>query len=105
MYSRTVHESIGAAIAIPRATHVVVVEGNYLLLDEGAWAGVRPLLDLVLYLDAPDRARQDSLLRRQLAKGLGESAAREWVESSDEVNARLIAATRSRADVVLRRRG
>lgn len=103
-YSRTVHESIGSAIPIPRTTHVVFVEGNYLLLDEGLWVDVRPLLDLVIFLDAPDRARQDSLLRRQLAKGLAEPAARDWVESSDEVNARLIAATRGRADVILRRR-
>lgn len=104
-YSRTLHESIGGVIRVPDTARVVVVEGNYLLLDEGPWREVRPLLDLVLYLEAPDVTRQDSLLRRQLAKGLDEPAARDWVESSDEVNARLIVSTRHRADVVLRRRG
>ncbi|HLL65187.1 MAG TPA: nucleoside/nucleotide kinase family protein [Micromonosporaceae bacterium] len=103
-YSRTLHESIGGAIPVPASARVIVVEGNYLLYDEGEWGAVRPLLDLVLYLDTPDAARQESLVRRQLAKGLDEPAARHWVESSDEVNAALVAATRDRADVVLRRR-
>jgi uridine kinase len=61
------------------------------------------LLDLVLYLDAPDKTRQESLMRRQLARGLDVAAARDWVEHSDERNASLIASTRERADVVLTR--
>jgi pantothenate kinase len=102
-YSRTLHESIGGVVAVPVDVRVVVVEGNYLLLDEGPWQPVRGLLDLVLYVDAPDRTRQESLLHRQMARGLAASAARDWVERSDEVNAALVAGTRWRADVVLTR--
>jgi pantothenate kinase len=102
-YSRTLHESIGGVIPISREVRVVVVEGNYLLHDEEPWHQVRALIDLVLYVDAPDVTRQEALVRRQLAKGLDAQAARAWVDSSDEVNARLIAATRDRADVVLTR--
>jgi pantothenate kinase len=103
-YSRTLHESIGGVIPVPREVRVVVVEGNYLLHDEEPWHQVRPLLDLVLYVDAPDRTRQEALVRRQLAKGLDARSARAWVDSSDEVNARLIATTRDRADVILTRK-
>jgi pantothenate kinase len=103
-YSRVLHESIGGVIPVPPEVRVVVVEGNYLLLDEGPWRQVGELLDLVLYLDAPDRTRRESLVRRQLARGLDVRAARDWVERSDERNAALIAATRDRADVVLTRR-
>lgn len=102
-YSRTVHESIGGAIPVSPETRVVVVEGNYLLLDEEPWRRGREVFDRVLYLDAPDPTRRDSLVRRQLARGLDAGAARDWVEHSDEVNARLIVDTRQRADVVLRR--
>jgi pantothenate kinase len=104
-YSRTLHESIGGVIPVPPAVPVVVVEGNYLLLDAGPWREVRGLLDLVLYLEAPDRTRQESLLHRQMARGLTASDARDWVERSDELNAALIAGTRERADVVLSRTG
>ncbi|GAA0723819.1 nucleoside/nucleotide kinase family protein [Dactylosporangium roseum] len=102
-YSRTLHESIGGVIPVPSAVRVVVVEGNYLLLDHGPWASVRDLLDLVLYLDAPASVRQGSLVRRQLAKGLDPHDARDWVERSDERNAVAIARTRDRADLILTR--
>jgi len=102
-YSRVLHESIGGVIPVYASVRVVLVEGNYLLLDGGAWAGVRPLLDLAMYLDAPDRSRTAALLRRQRARGLDDASARDWVYRSDEANAALIARTRSRADVVLSR--
>ncbi|MEV6929937.1 nucleoside/nucleotide kinase family protein [Dactylosporangium sp. NPDC051485] len=102
-YSRTLHESIGGAIPVPSSVRVVVVEGNYLLLEHGPWASVRDLLDLVLYLDAPDNVRQESLVRRQLAKGLDLPEAQDWVLRSDEANASVIAATRNRADLILTR--
>lgn len=100
-YSRALHESIGGVIPVPPDVRVVVVEGNYLLLDREPWRPVRALLDLVLYLDAPHPTRRDSLLRRQLAKGLDAEAARDWVVRSDERNAAIIAGTQTRADVVL----
>jgi pantothenate kinase len=102
-YSRVLHESIGGAIPVPATVRVVVVEGNYLLLPRPPWDTVRAALDLVLYLDAPDPVRVDALVRRQLSRGLAEAEAVNWVERSDEVNAALIARTRSYADAVLTR--
>jgi pantothenate kinase len=103
VYSRVLHESIGGAVAVEPEVRVVVVEGNYLLLPDPPWCRVRELLDLVVYVEAPEPARYDSLFRRQLAKGLDEPAAHAWVNGSDESNARLIATTKDRADVILRR--
>jgi pantothenate kinase len=102
-YSRVLHESIGGAIPVPPQARIVVVEGNYLLMPTGAWAGVRPLLDLALFIEAPRPARIDSLLRRQLARGLDDAHAHDWVHRSDEANAKLIEATKAHADLVLRR--
>ena len=65
--------------------------------------GVRELLDLAFYLDAPAGVRVESLLRRQRSRGLDRAAALDWVHRSDEANAALIATTRGRADVVLAR--
>ncbi len=102
-YSRVLHESIAGSIPVPATVRVVVVEGNYLLLPHGPWAGVRPLFDLVYYLDAPRSVRVDSLLRRQVTRGLAPADAHDWVHRSDELNAELIATTRHHADVVLAR--
>jgi pantothenate kinase len=102
-YSRVVHESIGSAIPIFASTRLLVVEGNYLLLPDQPWAQVPDLLDLTIYVDAPERERVDGLLRRQRGFGLDAAAAKDWVERSDEANARLIAAHRDRAAVILTR--
>jgi pantothenate kinase len=103
VYSRLLHESIGGAVPIGPEVRVAVIEGNYLLLPDQPWAEIADLLDLVAYVEAPDPMRYGSLVRRQLAKGLDEPQAHAWVNDSDEANARLIATTRARADVVLTR--
>jgi pantothenate kinase len=103
VYSRTVHESIGSAVPVARSVGVVVVEGNYLLLNDEPWNLVRELLDLVIYLDTPTGVRVPSLLRRQRSRGLDRDAAYDWVHRSDEANADLVAITRERADVILSR--
>jgi pantothenate kinase len=102
-YSRSVHESLGGAVAVPVNTRVVVVEGNYLLLPRQPWAEVRPLLDLAVYLDTPSGVRVESLVRRQRSRGLDRTAALDWVHRSDEANAALIDTTRDLADIVLAR--
>lgn len=102
-FNRTLNESIGSAIAVAPSVRTVIVEGNYLLLSTGHWSYVRPLLDLAIYLDAPDTTRTPSLLRRQRARGLDDAAAHDWVFGSDEANARLIAQSRPQADLVLSR--
>jgi pantothenate kinase len=102
-YSRVLHESVGGAIPVFPHTRLVLVEGNYLLLRTGAWADVRPLLDLVMYLDAPATSRVGSLLRRHRARGLDPDAAQDFVYRSDEANTTVIENTRRYADLVLRR--
>jgi pantothenate kinase len=103
LFNRRINESIGSAVPVPPHVRVVVVEGNYLLLDDPPWSEVRCLLDLVFYLDAPVDTRREALLRRQLGRGLDLPAASAWVDGSDAANAQVIAATRDRADLVLRR--
>jgi len=104
-FTRALEEPVAGAIPVFPQVRLVVVEGNYLLIPEGHWAHVRPLLDLVIYVDtASAESRTAALLRRARARGLDREAAHDWVFRNDEANARLVASTRSRADVVLIRR-
>ena len=84
-----------------RETPLVITEGNYLLLDDGPWAGVRPLLDECWYVDVDDDLRADRLVARHVQFGRSDADARRWVEITDEPNARRIAATRGRATHVV----
>ena len=89
------------SIAVPGDESLVVVEGNYLLLDVPPWDGVRQLLDLVVYLDADPERRRRGLVDRHVAGGRSAEEAREFVDRSDEANARLVETTRQRADLTL----
>ena len=90
------------AIDVPPDANLVITEGNYLLLDQPPWSAVRPLLDEVWFVDVDDAVRVPRLIARHIEFGKSPDEAHEWVMRSDEANAALVAASRSRADVVVR---
>ena len=69
-YSRKIEDVVDDGPVIGANVPIVVVEGNYLLLDEPRWAGVRPLLDLRLFLDVDKHVVRERLLKRHAEHGL-----------------------------------
>ncbi len=100
-FDRSIEDSVAAAIAVHPDDRIVIVEGNYLLLDASPWNRVVELLDLVVYLDLDQAARVRRLIARHVEFGKSVSEAARFVETSDEANARLVAASRSRAGAIL----
>lgn len=96
LFRRDIEEPIAGAIAITATVELVIVEGNYLLLD-GAWSGVAPLLDQSWFLDTPDDVRDRWLLDRHQRFGRDRDAALAWIAATDAPNARQIARFRPRA--------
>jgi len=101
-FRREIEEPIAGAIAVLPETRLVITEGNYLLLDEAPWARAASLLDEVWYVDVDDVLRRERLVRRHEQFGRSRAEAMSWVEQTDEPNARRIAATRVRAQHVIR---
>jgi pantothenate kinase len=101
-FRREIEEPIAGAIAVPRATPLVVTEGNYLLVPAEPWAGVRPQLDECWYVDLDEATRLRWLIRRHVGYGKTPQAAHEWVHRSDQANAAVVAAARNRADIIVR---
>jgi pantothenate kinase len=101
-FRREIEEPIANAIPIHARTQLVITEGNYLLLEEGAWAHVAGLLDEVWYVDIDDEVRLHRLARRHEQFGRSAEEAAAWVAGTDEPNARLIEASRPRASFVFR---
>ena len=100
-FDRSVEEPIACAVPIEREVPLVVTEGNYLLVDDGDWAQVRPLLGTCWYVDLDEWTRIDRLVTRHQSFGRTPDQAREWVLRSDQSNAELVARTRERADLVV----
>jgi pantothenate kinase len=101
-FRREIEEPINAAVAVPADVPLVITEGNYLLVDQGPWAEVRELLDEAWYVVQDEDARRKLLIARHIEFGKDPDHAREWVMRSDERNAELVAATQSRADMLVR---
>ncbi|TFC92744.1 MULTISPECIES: nucleoside/nucleotide kinase family protein [Cryobacterium] len=101
-FDREIEERTPGAIRIGRERSLVVVEGNYLLHDEGGWAAARPLLDLTLFVALERGIRLRRLTARHERYGKTAAQARAWALGPDEANARLIERTRGRADHELR---
>ena len=102
VFVREQEQAVAGALAVPRDVPLVVVEGNYLLLDQGPFAEVRALLTEAWYLELDPATRVQRLVERHVEHGRTPTAAEHWVARTDEPNARLIEGTRSRADLVVR---
>jgi pantothenate kinase len=102
LFDRTIEEPVADALEVTPDIRIVLVEGNYLLHDRDGWERVAPLLDLTAYVDEDDEVRRERLIARHIEFGKTPDAARAWVLGPDEANARLIAATASRAGLRVR---
>lgn len=89
-------------VAIPPETKLVVVEGNYLLLEWSCWDDVRALLDDVWYVYAPPDVLRQRLLERAIAYGRTEAEAKRHVDGSDMRNVEIVSHTKKHASRTIR---
>lgn len=100
-YQRDLHNAVAAAVSIPRSLPFLVTEGNYLLLD-GPWSGVRELLDEVWFVQGDEGVRVRRLAERHVRHGrTPETALDRALNGVDAENAKIVAATRDKADVIV----
>jgi pantothenate kinase len=99
-FRREIEEPVAGAIAVHPHTRLIITEGNYLLLEDGHWARVAGLLDETWYVDVDEALRMQRLTERHVRFGRTPEEAAQWVNQTDEPNARLIEQTRARASHV-----
>jgi pantothenate kinase len=102
LFDRSIEEPIACAVPVPREVALIVTEGNYLLVDDGDWSGVRHLLDECWYVDPGETQRIDRLVTRHERYGRSRDEALERSLGSDQSNAEVISRTRALADLVVR---
>ncbi|WP_273726075.1 nucleoside/nucleotide kinase family protein [Brucella gallinifaecis] len=91
-----------AGAAIVRADHrILLVEGNYLLLDQQPWTKLTPFFDMKIFLEVPFAELERRLIQRWLDHGHTEVAARERALSNDIPNAELVVSTSRNANYVV----
>jgi pantothenate kinase len=96
------HELARAAARLIRPRHgIVLVEGNYLLVDEPPWDRLARFFDRTVFLSVPVPELRRRLLERWDGYGREPVASAAWVESNDLPNATLVAERSRPADVVI----
>ncbi|MBO0920553.1 nucleoside/nucleotide kinase family protein [Cellulomonas sp. zg-ZUI222] len=100
-YRRDLRNPVAGAVAVPAEVPLVVTEGNYLLLDDHGFGPVAGLLDESWFVAPPDDLRLARLVARHERFGKPPAAALAWSTGPDAANARLVAPTAARADLVV----
>jgi hypothetical protein len=98
-YDRTLHEPVPEAVVV--GSPIVLLEGNYLLLQGQGWEAAGDLAAGAAWLDVPLDLARRSILERHVAAGRSrQEADTKWV-TNDGPNSLIALRSRSRADVVL----
>lgn len=102
-FERGLEQPIAAALLVPGSARLIITEGNYLLLDSADWPHARAVMDEVWYCRVDESVRRERLIARHVEFGKPAEDATEWVDRSDEINARLVAGTATTADLIVER--
>ncbi len=101
VFDRSIEISRAGAAIVPDETQILLVEGNYLLLDETPWNGLAGAFDMTVWLDVPVDELERRLVQRWLDHGFAPDEAREKALSNDIPNARRTVARSRAADFTL----
>jgi pantothenate kinase len=101
VFDRSMELSRAAADIVEASTKFVLVEGNYLLLDEEPWTRLAPLFDFTVFLDVPRDELERRLVQRWDDHGRTPEDARAWIASNDMPNVDRVLARRRPSDLVL----
>ncbi len=96
-FDRASERSVPGAITIGLRHRLVIVSGNYLLLDTSPWNQVASLLDEAWFVDADEATIHPRLVARHRAGGKNEADALAKVDGTDMPNARLVLGSKHRA--------
>ena len=82
LYDRRIHNPVENAVEIRE--QILLLEGNWLLLDEAPWN--RLACDYSIFLRAGDDKQLERIVRRKMMGGFDEATAREFVRNNDAPN-------------------
>lgn len=83
-YDRNIHDVREDVIRIQAP--VILLEGNYLLLDEAPWKQLHELADYTIYVSADEELLHRRLVERKMRGGTSREDAEAFYESSDRLN-------------------
>jgi pantothenate kinase len=102
VFDRARDIAIAGARVIGPEQRVLLIEGNYLLLDRAPWNGLAGCWDLTIGIEVPLPELEARLVQRWRDHGLMQAAAVARAMGNDIPNAQLVVAGSVSADLVIR---
>ena len=100
VYNRLLHNPTGNALTV--CGKIVILEGNYLLLDMAGWNDLKNYADYTISVIAEEDCLRERLIGRRIKTGVDPEAAAQFVDFSDMPNVRLCLQKTVAADLQLR---
>jgi pantothenate kinase len=100
VFDRSMELSRASARIIQPSVRTVLVEGNYVLLDEPHWQDLRAFYDLTIMIDVPFEKLEARLRARWEHFGLTGDALRTKLQGNDLPNVRLVLNHSAAADII-----
>lgn len=102
LFDRDLEISRAGADIVGPDDHILIVEGNYLLLNEAPWPELAPLFDLTIWIDVPEAELDRRLMDRWAHYGKTPDEARAWIDGNDMPNIHRVTQGSRPADLVIR---
>lgn len=100
-YDRSLHNPVEESIVIEDRHKIIIVEGNYLLLDTCPWDELADLFAESWFIETSLTTTKERLINRHVLTGRSFEEALSKISSTDAPNAELIMQTRHRATKVI----
>lgn len=102
VFDRKLEIARAGARMIAQDAQIILVEGNYLLLNTAPWTGLRKYYDLTIMLDVAPEIINARLHDRWAGFGFSKAEAEQKIAQNDLLNAALVRDQSSAADLYIR---
>lgn len=91
-FSHTTKDPVPNGICIPADTKILIIEGNYLLLDEPGWRDVSTMVDMRVLISVDLAQTRERVARRHVRVGIEKTLddAYRRVDGNDALNGQLV---------------
>ncbi|RNF33577.1 nucleoside/nucleotide kinase family protein [Paracoccus methylarcula] len=101
VFDRALEISRAGARVIAAEIDLLIVEGNYLLMDRAPWSSLHEFFDVTIRLDVPEAVLRERLTKRWIKAGLAQDEIRRKVEENDLPNCRIVIEASVAADYLI----
>lgn len=100
IYDRQLHDVVMDQVEV--TSDIVIIEGNWLLLDEPGWRDLKEKCDYSIFIRAEEEQLKERLINRKIKGGLTPSEALEFYKRSDGKNVKRVMNHQLSSDLVLK---